>query len=520
VTAAAAFMRWKDGGNATFPFAFGNPVLEDTMRTRLRYTVVLAAALWLGLPVAVAQQPEDPAALRRELAEEKARIEEQVQQLKQQLTAYQEQEKRIEALEARLDAALAKEGATPGASAAAEAQATAASSQHVVPERLETAPNQTKDAHEVMTAAELVSDEFIGSWPLFGTDYRMKIGGYFKMDALYDLDGTGDKTQFLISQIPVEGSPEAGRSGYFNMFVRETRFNFDVRKSEPGGPPAQFFLEMDFFDESSFSPRLRHAYLVYGNLLVGQTWTTVTDLASLPFTIDFAAGDALFGGRTPQVRWQQQVGPNWSWAVGLEQLQTSGIYNPRGLGGGASPQLPVLGARVTHQRRTGVRTLAALVQSLHWDGEGVGPDATATGWALIFSGRQNFRQRDFFTWNLAWGDGTAENIMALTGSQANAVLTHGGHLITRHGYSAALGLGHRWSDTLSSNLAYAWTDLEDLGQRAPDAIISGGVGHLNLIWAPREKLSTGIEFMWGTRENADGADGDATRVQTMVKYLF
>jgi hypothetical protein len=277
---------------------------------------------------------------------------------------------------------------------------------------------------------------------------------------------------------------------------------------------------MDFFDESSYSPRLRHAYIVYGNLLVGQTWTTVVELSSLPFTIDFAAGDALFGTRTPQVRWQQDLDSNWSWAVGLEMLQDSGIYNPLELVGSASPQWPVLAGRVSHERSDGIRTLAALVQQLHWDGEGIDPNADATGWSVIFAGRQNLRHRSFFTWNVAYGDGTAETIMALTGSDANAVLTADGRLITRKGYSAALGLGHAWTDTLSSNLSFAWTDLEDIGQRAPDAIRSGGAGHLNLIWAPREKLSTGIELMWGTRENADGADGDATRVQTMIKYLF
>ncbi|MGB5680793.1 MAG: hypothetical protein WBM47_03005, partial [Polyangiales bacterium] len=90
----------------------------------------------------------------------------------------------------------------------------------------------------------------------------------------------------------------------------------------------------------------------------------------------------------------------------------------------------------------------------------------------------------------------------------------------RQGYSVALGLGHAWSDTLSSNLAFAWTDLENIGGREADAIQSGGVGHLNLIWTPRQKFSTGIELMWGKRENADGDDGSATRVQTMVKYFF
>ena len=469
------------------------------------------------------QSPEDPETLRRELEAERARLKEQMRQLEKQLEGYEEQARRLDELESRLKEAVDAEG--PGKETAETGAPTSppgkdTDAEAPPPDRLETGQNQTRDEHEVLTAADLVADDFEGSWPLFGTSYRMKLGGYLKLDALYDFAGTGDKTQFLIGQIPVAGTPEAARSGYFNMFVRETRFNIDVRKSGSGGPAEQFFLEMDFFNASSYAPRLRHAYLVYGNLLVGQTWATVVELASLPFTIDFGAGDALFGTRTPQVRWQQDLGSNWSWAIGLEMLQSSGIYNPFDQAGSASPQWPVLAGRLTHERKDGTRSLAAQVQELHWDGEGVGPDASATGWVVIFAGRENLGRRSFFTWNLAYGDGTAETIMALTGSDANAVLTADGRLVTRQGYSVALGLGHEWTDTLSSNLAYAWTDLEDIGQRAPDAIRSGGVGHLNLIWAPHKKLSTGIELMWGIRENADGADGDATRVQAMVKYVF
>jgi hypothetical protein len=72
-----------------------------------------------------------------------------------------------------------------------------------------------------------------------------------------------------------------------------------------------------------------------------------------------------------------------------------------------------------------------------------------------------------------------------------------------------------------SNFAYAFTDLENLGlgQRAPDAIESGGVGHANLVWQ-QGKFSAGVELMWGQRDNADGRSGDATRIQAMLKYGF
>ena len=73
-----------------------------------------------------------------------------------------------------------------------------------------------KDLKEdVLRFAEqlLESSDFKGSWPMFNTGLRMKIGGYLKADFLYDADGTRDKSQFLMSTIPVEGEPDFGDEG-------------------------------------------------------------------------------------------------------------------------------------------------------------------------------------------------------------------------------------------------------------------------------------------------------------------
>lgn len=79
----------------------------------------------------------------------------------------------------------------------------------------------------------------------------MKVGRYVRVDALEDFDGTGEKYQFLINVIAVDGSAEAARGSYFNMFVRETRFNFGIRMNKAGEQVQQVFIKMDFFDESS-----------------------------------------------------------------------------------------------------------------------------------------------------------------------------------------------------------------------------------------------------------------------------
>ena len=81
---------------------------------------------------------------------------------------------------------------------------------------------------------------------------------------------------------------------------------------------------------SPLSLRLRHAFFEYGNLLAGQTWTTLTELRQLPFILDFAAGDAIYGGRTPQVRWQVDVNKRLSWAVALEKFNDGAIFNAAG----------------------------------------------------------------------------------------------------------------------------------------------------------------------------------------------
>jgi len=112
---------------------------------------------------------------------------------------------------------------------------------------------------------------FIKSVPMFGTDWRFSFGGYIKVDVLHDFDGTGDEYSFETPTIPVEGTPGPQPGSYTKIHARETRFSFEVRNSREGLPFNKGFLEMDFFDEGNTAPRLRHAYLQWGNLLAGQT---------------------------------------------------------------------------------------------------------------------------------------------------------------------------------------------------------------------------------------------------------
>jgi hypothetical protein len=372
----------------------------------------------------------------------------------------------------------------------------------------------------LQTADQLLeSADFPGSWPMFSTDLRMKIGGYVKADFVYDVDGTRDKSQFLMSTIPVEGEPDFGDEGYLSFFAKETRVNVDIRRTTEGKIPLQLFVEGDFFNEQNRF-RLRHAYITAGDFIFGQTWTTLSFLESMAFMIDFAAGDALFGGRSAQIRYQKKLDKGYQLSIGLEYLSSLGIENSFGFNGQANVQLPLLALRLDKRWQTGVLFLGASVAQLRWDGGDAGPSDQLAQIAFVIAGRQYIGEHNYFTFNLSTGNAYGENIISFTGSEANAILNEQGQLEGIPALSAMVGFMHRWAPKWESNFNYAYGWLDAPETRADFALKRGGIGHLNLIYTFDKNFSVGAEYMWGAQRTANDAYGSASRFQTMAKFEF
>lgn len=458
-----------------------------------RFSLTNLAFLLMFLPLAVLSQEVDS-----------LRIENQL--LKEQL-------KRMDELELRLADLEGDKGKVQEKLAPETISDTTKSEMLVIPDV------EMREPHQVLTGDELVEENFPASWPMFGSEYRMKIGGRVKLDMLYDFNGSNDRYQFLISGIPVEGSPEYANRGYFNMFARESRFNIDMRRATPGKVPLQIFIEADFWSSTdSFPFRLRHAYIIVGNWIFGQTWTTTSIMESIPNLIDFAAGDALYGGRAAQLKYQNRINDKWKWALGLEMMDYIGIDNPFDLPGRSSLGLPALAGRIDYSWKTGMVALGVNLAQMRWDG-GDSVYATAVQLAAVIGGRQ-YIGKDYFTYNIAMGKGSGDNIMALTGSNSNAVLTPEGELETMPAIAVVFGFVHKWNDLFTSNLSVAYTTLDPSVYRAPESMKAGAVGHLNLIFQATQRLSTGIEYMWGEHRTKNNDFGGANRLQTMVKFEF
>lgn len=379
-----------------------------------------------------------------------------------------------------------------------------------------------------LIAAEGRSDpyldkDFSKSIPLLGSPWRFSFGGYAKTDLIHDFSGTGNKRQFVLGQIPVDDVPPGG--SYSHIQVSETRFHFEMRNSESPHENS-LFLEFDFFDESNpSSVRLRHAYVRYGKLLVGQTWTLLTELRQLPLILDFAAGDSLLGGRTEQVRWTESSrDKTFGWAVALENFDDSGIYNPTNLTGVARSDFPRLASGFTKLWEWLVWSTGVAITQLRFDGAGGVGDSSELAVTATTAGRAYLDESkgNWFGFGFGYQSGSITDVITYANAGVpNAAIDANGELDLAKGWNTQLGLHLTWTPSLSSNFSYAYAKLTDVPDMfEPDWIRIGSAIHANLIYKYDNQLSMGMEVMHGVRENVSGRDGDAQRIQFSTFYYF
>ena len=399
-----------------------------------------------------------------------------------------------------------------------------------LPAGVQGAVDPLNEKTHVLTGDDLLDKSFPASWPLFGTDIRMRIGGSVKADFIQDLDYVGDRYEFELGSIAVDGSPERELGGISTFHSKQSRFNLDFRskaKWKNGKEfPMRVFVEVDWFFDSPtmrYNTRLRLAYGVVGRLLFGRSWTNSGDLSTLPGTIDFSSGDALYGGRVTQIRWQDKLAKNFTYVLALEDAgsQVDNIYNQAGA---SRPLSPNFAGNIRYKGDKGSTVqLGVDAFTINWKGPSTVPNVTQTGYAVTLTGRFVFKvseYHDSFSYGGGFGQGQAHKIIALSwDGKGSGVLTQD-NLHLNPAWFAFAGYNHYWNKSLNSTISTHWTGTELHALQSDNTIKQAGSVHANLIWFPYKLISTGIEYMWGVRENNNGVQGTASRLQFMVKFKF
>lgn len=435
----------------------------------------------------------------------------------------------LQALTARLDALERQQGhAPPGTPAATGAQATtppapppaapasartAVAAAPILPPRDSVADPSTA-ASRPDSAASPTDPELKGFFAIPGTQTRIRLGGYAKLDAIADNHAAGDNEQFIPSSIPV-GGPHRDVA-HFGMHAKQTRFSFEARRPTTHGA-LRFYLENDFFGSSDgYQFRLRHAYGQLGNTYAGYGYATFMDADSLPDTLDFAGPGA--------AGYLLVAGIHHSFALGKGNTLTLAAEDPdsqlaaAGDADISTERLPDISLVARMEREWGHLQLGAVARSLGYDGDGRA-DRTFGG-GLQLSGSYTVAERDLLLFGLVGGKGIARYTADLTGSGLDAAIDADGRLRALPLHGGFFGYTHYWSDMWRSNLVYGRLYLGDAGALAGDAFRRSQYAALNLIWSPAPSWTMGMEVLYGQQRLQDGRSADTLRVQGSLQYSF
>jgi hypothetical protein len=467
--------------------------------------------LMLHSPVILATE-EDLKALVKELAGQVNQLSARVIELEQQLKPGKKENE-----------------STPPKQAVASGRGTSASS---------TGRDQSQTITSAVESKPVTIGDVKGSYKIPGTNTSLAIGGYAKLDTIYNSTSVGGDggsnagDQLLLpSQIPFR---RTGEHSQITFHPRESRFWLKSFTPTVWGD-LNTYLEMDFFAvqasgierfNNSHSPGLRHVFGSLGHFLAGQTWSTFMNVAALPELNDFGGPVGRVFMRQPLIRWTepfQWAGINSEIQFALESPE-SALFDVNNcdttrcvLRTPDDDQAPDIVARLNFNPSWGTLSLAGLGRQIRIAERN--HEQEAWGGALSLQGRVKIPgESDNLNFMLSYGNGLGRYVS--NSSFPDGALNRTGRLDLITSYSGYLAYQHFWNSQWRSTVAYGVNEVDN--PSFLPGIVSKRVqsAHINLLWSPLLQTTFGLEYIYALRELKNGDEGHLHRVQFSTRYNF
>lgn len=352
--------------------------------------------------------------------------------------------------------------------------------------------------------------------PLFSSGGFLKVHGLLG-DISAGRDLRGDQELF-IPQLPVAARPDADDQRT-HVHARASRLWLRLQHDDSRFGSLELFAEADWFKESDgYSPRLRHAYLKAGRLLVGQSWSTFINTQALA---DIDAGIAVGNSvtRLHLLRWSQPLRDGLQLHVALEDPVNRLYFSGNSGITVIERERPYdIAVRLEALPDWGSLSLSGVWRELSVTSDRVRPADSRSALAFSLAGRIDTGALDNLRFMLNYGDGLARH--STLGAFADAVVAADGSLDANTGYSTLLAYQHYWAPQWRSTLAVSTARSELPASAAGGLTRNTSSGHLNLVWAPNQRWSLGVEYLHGWRELKQAADGELQRLQLTWRLNF
>ncbi|WP_180045782.1 DcaP family trimeric outer membrane transporter [Acinetobacter sp. YH12117] len=337
--------------------------------------------------------------------------------------------------------------------------------------------------------------------------------GNVRMDGSYQVEGSSrDLPYNHINAVALEGNNES--SDRLRSTLSATRLGLDF-KSPVGDQDVKGKIEVDFLGGSNFDNlRIRHAYLNYGNWLIGQTWSNFAVPDYMPETVDALAYAGGAVKRTPQVRYTAKFSPQTNLVVAAEDPKDNSI----------TQRLPALTARLNHQFADNMSVSARAMghekrinsdEEMAW-GVGLGAKYDVTPSTTLKADYYHVKGDSSFV------------------SFANTGTIRGANGLEQSEFdSITVGLTQKFNEKLRGTVGYGYMSFDQDADylAATPADKRTGVNKdlwqawANVFYSPIKPVSLGLEYVYGEREAvvpaANGSKtGEDNRINMVAIYNF
>lgn len=340
-------------------------------------------------------------------------------------------------------------------------------------------------------------------------------GGFIKMDAMLSTYSDGDVADgigrefYVPSQLSSGAEPDMAD---LDFSARTSRINFKAVTTLENGKSVTSFVEMDFEGSggtevvsNSYGPRLRHAFVKYDNLLIGQTWSNFMNVGALPESADFIGpSESTVFIRQAQVRYTMG-----DLAIALENPQTTGTGVT-----GDSGMIPDITASYKLKAGDADLVAALLLRQLAHDGAAEDDDATTMGYGVNVSGKLMLGKDDL-KFSATMGNGVGRYVGL--GAVADVALVDG-DLETSETTAAFVAYRHHWNSQWRSSAVYGMLSA-DYDDSVSGAITDVSSMRVNLMHSPAKPLTYGVELSTAKVEREDD-EVSMNRVYFTTKYTF
>jgi hypothetical protein len=345
----------------------------------------------------------------------------------------------------------------------------------------------------------------------------LRIRGSLRVNAALDFQGLQSQADFNTFEIPV-GDANTTEPRFF-MAANQTRVGLEVtRETTLGG--AFLRLETDFRGTGN-SPRLRHAYGTLGRLLVGQTWSTFGDVASLPLTVDLDGPNSSVAVRSVQVRYTWPVKETLRVAWSVEAPEPEVATSDTSVFRSSFQLTPDIALQVRGiDSEWGHVQIAGIFRTIRVKVNGANDQGVPAGGILVSAVVGASENETWYIQGVA-GRGISRYITALQGQGLDVILNPAtGKAETIGSVGGYLTYSRTWPRGVTTSLTPGIINLERKAFSAPGTFAWSGYVSLNAFWDPTPGTRLGVEYSWGSRTNTDNQSGVASRLSAIMYFDF